>query len=71
MTNLERNLCAKQFLRQILTSQERLLVAAFALGFNQAEIAIKSGVSAAAVSQMTRRVRLKADRFWASAPDQR
>jgi DNA-directed RNA polymerase specialized sigma24 family protein len=64
MTNLERNICAKQFLRTILTSHERLLVAAFALGFTQAEIATRWGVSAAAVSQMTRRVRLKAARFW-------
>jgi DNA-directed RNA polymerase specialized sigma24 family protein len=64
MTNLERKVCAQQFLRTILTSQERLLVAAFALGFSQTEIAITWGVSAAAVSQMTRRVRHKANRFW-------
>jgi DNA-binding NarL/FixJ family response regulator len=64
MTDLERNICAKQFLHNNLTSQERLLVAAFALGFKQAEIALKLGISAAAVSQMTRRVRLKAVRFW-------
>ena len=64
MTTLERRVCAQQFLRTILTSQERLLVAAFALGFSQAEIATTWGVSAAAVSQMTRRVRLKAMLFW-------
>lgn len=64
MTDIDRNICAKQFLRNNLTSQERLLVAAFALGFNQAEVARKWGISAAAVSQMTRRIRLKALRFW-------
>ena len=64
MTDLERNTCAKQFLRNKLTSRERLLVAAFALGFSQSEVALKLGVSAAAVSQMTRRVRMKAGKFW-------
>lgn len=64
MTDLERIACAKQFLRNNLTPQERLLIAAFALGFKQAEVALKLGISAAAVSQMTRRVRLKAVRFW-------
>jgi predicted transcriptional regulator len=64
MTDLERIVCAKQFLRNNLTPQERLLIATLALGFKQAEVALNLGISAAAVSQMTRRVRLKAVRFW-------
>lgn len=66
MTNLERNFCARQFLSSKLTSRERMLIASFVLGFSQAEAARAWGISDAAVSKMTRRIREKADRFWQS-----
>ncbi|MCZ2391552.1 MAG: hypothetical protein LC113_10800 [Acidobacteria bacterium] len=66
MTNLERNFCARQFLSSQLTSRERMLIASFVLGFSQAEAAKAWGISDAAVSKMTRRIREKADRFWQS-----
>lgn len=64
MTNLERNFCAREFLSTALTSRERILIASFALGFSQAEAARAWGISDAAVSRMTRRIRDKAERFW-------
>lgn len=66
MTYLERTECARQFLLSQLTSRERMLIASFALGFSQAEAAKAWGVSDAAVSKMTRRIREKASRFWQS-----
>lgn len=64
MTILERTACAQDFLSRFLTSRERMFVAALALGFSQAQVARAWGVSAAAVSKMSRRVRLKADQYW-------
>ncbi|KXJ97962.1 MAG: hypothetical protein UZ17_ACD001002852 [Acidobacteria bacterium OLB17] len=43
-----------------------MLIASFVLGFSQAEAAKAWGISDAAVSKMTRRIREKADRFWQS-----
>ena len=67
MTNLapvERNLCASEFLTNELTSRERALVAAYALGFSPSQVAKALDVSAPAVTQMARRIETKANRFW-------
>lgn len=64
MLDLDRNLFAHHFLTRILTSKERLLVASFALGYSQAEVARTSAISEAAVSKMTKRVWEKATLFW-------
>ena len=61
----ERLLCASEFLTNSLTSRERLLVAALTLGFSLTQIANAWRVSLPAVSQMAKRVRLKADHYWA------
>lgn len=66
MTSLERTVCARQFISSQLTSRERMLIASFALGFSQAEAARAWGISDAAISKMTRRIREKASRFWQS-----
>ncbi len=64
MTILERTAFAQNFLSKFLTSRERMFVAAIVFGFSQAQVARAWGVSAAAVSKMSRRVRWKADRYW-------
>ena len=64
MTGEERAVFVQEFMRHHLTSSERLVVAAMALGFRQQEIARHSGISPAAVSKMVRRIREKADAFW-------
>ena len=64
MFTLDRNLCAYHFLTRILTSKERLLVASFALGYSQVEIARACDISEAAVSKMTKRVLQKATLYW-------
>lgn len=63
----ERLLCTSEFLKTSLTSRERLLVAAIALGFSLTQIAIAWRVSLPSVSQMAKRVRLKADCYWHNA----
>lgn len=55
-----------QFLASSLTSRERILVAALALGFRQVDVASAWRVSAASVTQMVARIRRKADLFWAN-----
>ena len=67
MTDLEpveRNLCASQFLTNELTSRERVLVAAYSLGFSPSQVAKALDVSPPAVTQMARRIQTKANRFW-------
>ena len=64
LTPEERNLCASEFLHNRLTSRERVLVAAYALGFTPGEVARAFDVSAPAVTQMARRIETKANRFW-------
>jgi transposase len=67
MTNLtleERNICASQFLQNQLTSRERVLVAAYSLGYSPSQVAMALDVSAPAVTQMARRIETKANRFW-------
>ncbi len=67
MTHLtveERNLCASQFLQSQLTSRERVLVAAYSLGYSPSRVAKALEVSAPAVTQMARRIETKAHRFW-------
>lgn len=66
MSDLERAACAQQFLRNHLTSRERMLVAAFALGYNQTQAANAFAVSAPAVNRMAQRIRRKANRYWNS-----
>lgn len=60
----ERCLCASQFLKSQLTSNERVLVAAYSLGFSPSQVAAALQVSAPAVTQMARRIERKANRFW-------
>lgn len=60
----ERSLCASQFLRNHLTSNERVLVAAYSLGFSPAQVAARLHVTAPAITQMARRIEKKANRFW-------
>jgi DNA-directed RNA polymerase specialized sigma24 family protein len=67
MTHLspeERSLCASQFLHTHLTSNERVLVAAYSLGFSPSQVAAALQVTAPAVTQMARRIERKASRFW-------
>ena len=64
MSTLDRALCAQQFLRNHLTSRERMLVAAFALGYNQVQVADAWAISTPAVNRMARRIRLKAAQYW-------
>jgi hypothetical protein len=64
MIDPERAACAHDFLTKILTSRERMLVAAFALGYCQRDVAAAWGVSAASVCQMARRIQAKAQRYW-------
>jgi DNA-binding CsgD family transcriptional regulator len=64
MSNLDRALCAEQFLGNFLTSRERMLLAAFALGYNQLQVAHAWGVSPPAVNQMCRRIERKATQYW-------
>jgi DNA-binding NarL/FixJ family response regulator len=64
LSTLERTVCAKSFISNFLTSRERVLVAAFSLGFSQAQVARAFGISRPAVCQMTRRIQRKADRYW-------
>jgi DNA-binding CsgD family transcriptional regulator len=66
MSTLERASCAQQLLTHNLTSRERMLVAAFALGYNQLQVAKAWGVSPPAVNQMCRRIQRKADRYWSN-----
>ena len=60
----ERSLCASQFLQTHLTSNERVLVAAYSLGFSPSQVAAALHVTAPAVTQMARRIEKKASRFW-------
>jgi DNA-directed RNA polymerase specialized sigma24 family protein len=60
----ERSLCASQFLQTHLTSNERVLVAAYTLGFSPSQVAAALRVTAPAVTQMARRIEKKARRFW-------
>ncbi len=60
----ERSLCASQFLQNHLTSNERVLVAAYTLGFSPSQVAAALQVTAPAVTQMARRIERKASRFW-------
>jgi DNA-binding NarL/FixJ family response regulator len=64
MTVLERAVLARDFLTKFLTSRERLLLAAFSLGFSQAEVARAWRISDPAVSKMAKRIQAKADRYW-------
>jgi DNA-binding NarL/FixJ family response regulator len=64
MADLERNALAQNFLTRQLTSRERMLVAAFTLGFTQAEVARAWGVSPPSVCKMTKRIFSKAEHYW-------
>lgn len=64
MSEVERHIFAEEFLLSVLTSRERVLVAALAVGVPQRDVAKSYGTSASAVSQMLKRIRVKADRFW-------
>jgi DNA-binding CsgD family transcriptional regulator len=64
LTLEERNLCASQFLINELTPRERILVAAYTLGYSPGQVAKALDVSAPAVTQMARRIRFKANKFW-------
>jgi DNA-binding NarL/FixJ family response regulator len=64
MFEIERALMAQEFLITALTSRERMLVAALAVGIPQCQIARCWGTTPAAVSQMARRIIEKAGRFW-------
>ena len=64
MNSLERTSLAVDFLRKLLTSRERMLVAALVLGFTQSEVARAWCVSAPSVSKMAKRIRVKAERYW-------
>ena len=66
MSGLERTLCAQQFLIHNLTSRERMLVAAFVLGYNQVQVANAWSVSPPAVNKMVKRIEHKAAKFWQS-----
>jgi hypothetical protein len=61
----ERTACAQHFFHNNLTTRERSLVIAFALGYSQVEFARAWHVSAPAVSQMVSRVHRKAAAYWA------
>lgn len=62
---LERGLLAADFLTRQLSSKERVLVAAFSLGFNTSQVARRLQVSVPAVSRMAHRIRRKAEKYWA------
>ncbi len=64
-TSIDRALCAADFLTHNLTSKERMLVAVLALGFTMTEAAYAFGVSLPAISQMAKRIRNKAESYWA------
>jgi DNA-binding NarL/FixJ family response regulator len=64
MSDVERGLCAQQLVRIFLTSRERMLIAAFSLGYNQTQVAHAWGVSPPAVNRMCRRIERKANRYW-------
>jgi DNA-binding CsgD family transcriptional regulator len=64
LTPAERSVCAAHFLTHHLSSRERMLVAAFALGHTPAHIARSWSISRAAVTQMARRIREKAEIYW-------
>jgi DNA-directed RNA polymerase specialized sigma24 family protein len=64
LTLEERNLCVSQFLQSQLTSRERVLVAAYTLGYSPSQVAKALDVSAPAVTQMARRIETKAHCFW-------
>ena len=66
MSIFERSLSAAEFLSHHLTSRERMLVAAFALGYNQVEVARAWAVSPPAVHRMAQRIYRKAQKFWKS-----
>ena len=66
MSGIERTLCAQHFLTYNLTSRERMLVAAFALGYNQLQVANAWSVSPPAVNKMVKRIERKATKFWHS-----
>lgn len=64
LTPEERSICASQFLQNHLTSRERVLVAAYSLGFSPTQVAAAFHVTAPSVTQMARRIESKASRFW-------
>ena len=61
----ERCLLVSNFLTNYLSSRERMLVAALALGYTHAQVAKAWCVSRPSVSQMARSVREKAQTYWA------
>jgi DNA-binding NarL/FixJ family response regulator len=64
LNRYERITHTRFFLRNSLTSHERLVVAALTLGFSQSEIARAWAVSQAAVSKTCRRILRKAEKYW-------
>jgi len=64
MTSLERLFLAQDFLQKLLTSRERMMIAALVLGFSQSDVARAWHVSSPAVSKMAKRIRVKAERYW-------
>ena len=64
LNHYERIADTHSFLRKSLTSRERMVVAAIALGFSQAEVARAWGVSEPAVSKTCRRIQRKAENYW-------
>lgn len=64
-TPQERCLLAANFLTNYLSSRERMLVAALALGYTHAQVAKAWCVSRPSVSQMARNIRQKAQMYWA------
>jgi DNA-binding NarL/FixJ family response regulator len=64
LNTYERTACAQDFLTNNLTSRERELVIAFALGYSQADLVRVWHVSAPAVSQMVSRIYRKAAAYW-------
>ncbi len=65
LTSLDRAVCAADFLTHNLTSKERVLVAVLALGFSMTEAAAAFNVTLPAISQMAKRIRQKAESYWA------
>ncbi len=64
MTSLERSFLAQDFLQKLLTSRERMMIAALVLGFSQSDVARAWHVSSPAVSKMAQRIRVKAELYW-------
>lgn len=60
----ERLALARDFVKKLLTPREQMVVAAFLVGLNQAELARAWHVSRPRVSRIVRQIRLKADRYW-------